>query len=63
MPEAGQQHLSMLRILYAASATALDAFRAADNSIDAQLVEDLETMVVRTRLEIERLAAVLGERS
>ena len=45
----------MLRILYAASATALDAFRAADNPVDGQLVDDLAEMVERTRLEIERL--------
>lgn len=63
MPESGQQHLSMLRILYAASATALDAFRAADNPVDAELVEDLERMVERTRGEIQRLAAAPGERS
>ena len=61
IPDAGQQHLSMLRILYAASATALDAFRAADNPVDTLLVEDLEKMVERTRREIERLAAASGE--
>ena len=47
----------MLRILYAASATALDAFRAADNPVDEELVADLERMVERTRLEIERMVA------
>ena len=62
MPETGQQHLSMLRILYAASAAALDAFRAADNPVDAELVGDLERMVERTRHEIDRLGAALGER-
>jgi hypothetical protein len=56
IPEADQQHLSMLKILYAASAAALDAFRAADNPVDAELVQDLEKMVERTRREIERLA-------
>ena len=61
IPDAGQQHLSMLRILYAASAAALDAFRAADNPVDTQLVDDLEKMVERTRREIERLAAASGE--
>jgi hypothetical protein len=60
---AGQQHLSMLRILYAASAAALDVFRAADNPVDERLVEDLEKMVDRTRQEIGRLAATLGEPS
>lgn len=50
------QELAMLRILYGACSTALDAFRAADNPIDEQLVDDLETMVERTRDEIERLS-------
>jgi hypothetical protein len=53
----GHQHLSMLRILYGASAAALDAFRATDNPVDRQLVGDLERMVERTRSEIARLAA------
>jgi hypothetical protein len=61
VPEAGQQHLSMLRILHASSAAALDAFRAADNTVDAELVGDLEKMVERTRHEIDRLGAALGE--
>ena len=47
----------MLRILYGAAATALDMFRAADNPVDDELVADLEAMVERTRLELERLAA------
>lgn len=51
------QHLAMLRILYGACSTALDAFRAADNPVDAQLVADLQVMVDRTRGEIERLSA------
>ncbi|HEY3462822.1 MAG TPA: hypothetical protein VGK62_05135 [Gaiellaceae bacterium] len=49
----------MLRILYGACAAALDAFRAADNPVDAQLVADLETMMTRTHGEIERLTALL----
>lgn len=53
------QHLAMLRILYGACAAALDAFRAADNPVDAQLVADLETMMTRTHGEIERLTALL----
>ena len=61
-PEAdAQQHLAMLRILYGASATALDAFRAANNAVDAQLVADIEAMVKRTEGEIERLAAHVGK--
>jgi hypothetical protein len=55
------QHLAMLRILYGACSGALDAFRAADNPVDDQLVADLETMVERTRAEIERLAAHLAK--
>jgi hypothetical protein len=55
------QHLAMLRILYGACSAALDAFRAADNPVDNQLVADLETMVERTRAEIERLAAHLAK--
>jgi hypothetical protein len=51
-----QRHISMLRILYGACVAALDAFRAADNPIDAQLVADLEAMVERTRGELERLS-------
>jgi hypothetical protein len=54
--EASLKQLSMLRILHASCITALDAFRAADNPVDAQLVIDLETMVERTRVELERFA-------
>lgn len=54
------QHLAMLRILYGACAAALDAFRAADNPVDTQLVADLETMMTRTHGEIERLTALLA---
>ena len=46
----------MLRILHASCATALDAFRAADNAVDSELVLDLEKMVERTRVELERFA-------
>ena len=55
------QHLAMLRILYGACATALEAFRAADNPVDDTLVVDLETMVERTKGEIERLTAHLAK--
>jgi hypothetical protein len=47
----------MLRILYGARAAALNAFRAAGNPVDEQLVIDLEMMVTRTSAEIERLEA------
>ena len=56
-----RQQLAMLRILYGACVTALDAFRAADNPVDEQLVADLETMVERTKGEIERLTAQLAK--
>jgi hypothetical protein len=49
------RQVSMLRILHATCSTAIDAFRAADNPVDAQLLADLEAMVERTRLELERL--------
>ena len=51
----------MLRILHAACLTALDAFHAADNPVDAELVADLERMVERTRLELERLVSPSAE--
>ena len=53
--------LAMLRILYGSCVTALEAFRAADNPVDDQLVADLETMVERTKGEIERLTAHLAK--
>ncbi|HZT86017.1 MAG TPA: hypothetical protein VE984_11490 [Gaiellaceae bacterium] len=56
-----RQQLAMLRILYGACSAALDAFRAADNPVDEQLVADLESMVERTQGEIERLAANLAK--
>ena len=57
------KHLAMLRILYGACSAALDAFRAADNPVDEQLVADLEAMVERTKAEIERLSAHLAKPS
>jgi hypothetical protein len=54
------KHLAMLRILYGTCSASLDAFRAADNPVDEQLVLDLETMVTRTQGEIERLTAHLA---
>ncbi len=55
------QQLAILRILYGACLTALEAFRAADNPVDDQLVVDLENMVERTKGEIERLTAHLAK--
>jgi hypothetical protein len=46
----------MLTILLATCETALNSFRAADNSVDAKLVADLEKMAARTRQELEALA-------
>ena len=60
-PHDTHQHLAMLRILYGACITALEAFRAADNPVDHQLVIDLETMVERTKGEIERLTTHLAK--
>jgi hypothetical protein len=56
MDTEARQHLSMLKILYAACSTAVDAFHAADNPVDQELVADLERMVERTQREIDRLA-------
>jgi hypothetical protein len=50
------QRLAMLRILYGACTAALEAFRAADNPVDEQLVVDLEAMTERTKREMGRLA-------
>ena len=57
------QELAMLRILYGACSAALDAFCAADNPVDEQLVVDLEKMVTRTLAEIERLSGLLAKAS
>ena len=58
--KSSEQQLAMLHILYGACTAALNAFRAADNPVDEQLVVDLEAMVVRTRAEIDRIAARLA---
>jgi hypothetical protein len=58
-----QKDLAMLRILYGACSAALDAFRAADNPVDDQLLADLENMVERTQGEIERLSTRLASAS
>ena len=51
--------VNMLKILHAACKTALDAFYAADNLIDRELILDLEKMVARTRLELDAFAKAL----
>jgi hypothetical protein len=45
----------MLRILLATCQTAIDAFQAANNPVDQELLIDLENMVERTRGELERI--------
>jgi hypothetical protein len=47
------QKRSMLTILLAACETTLDAFQAADNQLDRELVADLERVIERTRGELE----------
>jgi hypothetical protein len=47
-----QQHVAMLRILLATCETALDAFHAADNPLDAKFVEELQRITDRTRQEL-----------
>ena len=53
MDETVRRHIGTLTILHAVCTTALEAFYAADELIDRQLVADLEKMVERTRLEIK----------
>jgi hypothetical protein len=53
MDEKVWQQVNMLKILHATCKTALDAFYAADNLIDRELILDLEKMVARTRLELD----------
>ena len=54
---AGQsKEAAMLTILLATCETALQAFKAADNPVDDELIADLERMVERTRAELEALA-------
>ncbi|HMF88563.1 MAG TPA: hypothetical protein VK575_10845 [Gemmatimonadaceae bacterium] len=52
-----QQHISMLRILYAMCKTSLDAFHAADNPVDGEFVAELERITERTLQELKALAA------
>ena len=49
------KEVAMLTILVATCETTLQAFRAADNPVDAGLVEDLERVVERARRELENL--------
>jgi hypothetical protein len=53
---AQSREVAMLTILLATCETSLQAFRAAGNAVDADLVADLEKMIERTRRELEALA-------
>lgn len=50
-----QQHISMMRILYATCKTSLDAFHAADNPLDTGFVAELERITERTFQELKAL--------
>ncbi|MDF2750427.1 MAG: hypothetical protein K0T00_1603 [Gaiellaceae bacterium] len=51
------KEVAMLTILLATCETALQAFAAADDVLDEELVDDLERVAARTRRELEALAA------
>lgn len=52
-----QRHVAMLRILLATCETALHAFHAADNPVDAGFVEELQRIAERTRQELATFAS------
>lgn len=56
MTNAGKE-VAILKILIGATETALDAFRAADNVVDEELITDLERVLQRSRQELSALAA------
>jgi hypothetical protein len=47
--------IAMLTLLLATCETTLQTFKATDNPVDAELVQDLERMIERTRQELEAL--------
>jgi len=49
------QKAAMLRILIAACERARNAFAAADNRVDDELLADLERVIERSRVELEAL--------
>lgn len=53
MNDVDRQQFAMLTILRSVCEQALDAFRLADNRLDDALIEDLERVAERTRLEID----------
>ena len=50
--EIAARERSMLKILLATCETTRDALTAADNTVDEQLLADLERMIQRTRAEL-----------
>ena len=54
-----QQHISMLRILYATCKTTLDSLRAASNPLDTAFVAELERITERTFQELKALERTL----
>ena len=50
------KQVAILNILIAAIEVALDAFRAADNPVDEELIADLERVLHRSRQELAALA-------
>ena len=52
---------AMLRILLDTCETTLQAFQAADNAMDEDLVAVLERMVERTKHELETLTEQIAE--
>jgi hypothetical protein len=57
MSESISKQVAILNILIAAIEVALDAFRAADNPVDDQLITDLDQVLQRSRRELAGLAA------
>jgi hypothetical protein len=55
------QQRSMLVILLAACTAAQTAFEAADNSIDTELRDDLDKMIVRTEAELAKLNRLIDD--
>lgn len=51
-----RQEIALLRILIATGERALEAFRATDNPIDRDFVDELERVVNRSRDELAALA-------
>ena len=54
-----KQEIALLRILIACGEKAIEAFEASDNIEDAELLDDLQRVVARSRDEL----AALTERS